>query len=466
MSHSLNKQNLTLSEFLSYIQKNFYLDLRSLALFRVGLGLIILQNLWSSIPYLDTFYGPNGLCPLSDPVIKKNLCYSLFALGDSHLFLVSMILVFAFFAVLLTLGLWTRAATTACLVLHMSLLNRGPMYLNSGDMVLKIFLMWGLFLPLGQVFSLDSRMSPKARPMPLRYASAATVCLILQIAVIYIENGFEKSDALWAPGYTAVHFALGLRDMAKPFAMVLLPHYNLLKVASFLVLNLERYAFFLIALPFFPGLFRIFLIVAFTVFHVMIDLTLDVGWFSWVMLTGLSALIPSVFWDFVRKKKTLEGQYHKKNNLLFLLFTLVLFQSIKQSDLAPFSRKQLPSPIQKVMSSLNFKQRWKMFAPKPPFLCYTVYIYPIYKKVEGCSYPSRMVPLEGKNFHRWIKYLWNFREKKYKGLLYQKHLKAYLIREWNDKNPGKPIEDLEIIAKEEYYQIKTVGYYFTGWILL
>ena len=450
----------------SYLQKNYYLDLRSLAVFRVGLGLVILRSLWTLAPYLDAFYGPNGLCPLSDPEIKKNLYYSLFALSDSRIFLVTVFSVFAFFALLLTFGLWTRVATAACLLLQLSLINRGPMYLNHSYIVIKCFLMWGLFLPLGARFSLDSRLRREAQPMPLRYVSAATVCLILQIAFIYISNGFEKSDALWSQEYTALHFALGSRAYGKPLATLLLPHYDLLRALCFLTLNMERYAFFLIALPFFPGLFRIFLIVAFTVFHIMIHLTMNVGWFSFAMIAGLSALVPSAVWDFFRKKKTLGDKYQKKYNALFLLLALVFLQTFTQSNRASFSKSKQPLPIKKMIASLGLRQRWNMFAPRPASISYTIYIYPIYQKVEGAAYPARMIPLESTKLRRCIKYLENLRNKKYRGLLYPKHLKAYLIREWNKKYPEEPVKDLEIIAREEYYQIKTMDYYFTGWVLL
>ena len=219
-------------------------------------------------------------------------------------------------------------------------------------------------------------------------------------------------------------------------------------------------------LPFFPGLIRGFLIAAFTAFHIVIHLTMNVGWFSMVMVAGLCALIPSAAWDHFEKKKNLEVKYHKKFNVVFLFLALILLQTVLQSDLAPFSRSHLPRPVQKAMLSLGLSQKWNLFAPGPAPKSYTFYVYPTYKKVWGSAYPARMIPLESTKLRRCIKYLENFRQKKYGELLYSKYLKAYLIREWNEKNPRKPLSDVEIIAKEERYRIKTVDYIVTGWVLL
>ena len=49
------------SILLKYIKEIFYLDLRSLAVFRIGLGLTILYNLYSLYSDIDVFYGPRGI---------------------------------------------------------------------------------------------------------------------------------------------------------------------------------------------------------------------------------------------------------------------------------------------------------------------------------------------------------------------------------------------------------------------
>ena len=118
------------------------LDLRSLALFRVCLGLILLADLGIRAGDLHPHYTDAGVLRADE--------------------------------IALLVGFYTRAATFLSFVLLLSLHNRNPLVLHGGDSLLRLLLFWSLLLPLGACWSLDRRLGLEPPPPGDAAASAAT----------------------------------------------------------------------------------------------------------------------------------------------------------------------------------------------------------------------------------------------------------------------------------------------------
>ena len=65
---------------------------------------------------------------------------------------------------MLVLGWKTRFATIASWVLLLSLQNRNTMILSGEDNLALLLLFWGMFLPLGARYSVDSALDSNAAP--------------------------------------------------------------------------------------------------------------------------------------------------------------------------------------------------------------------------------------------------------------------------------------------------------------
>ncbi len=275
----------------AYITNIFSLDLRSLALFRIGLGLVSLYNLVDIFPHLDYFFGPLGFYGLD--VIGPPSYWSIHALSDRMDFVQALFILHMVFSVMLLVGYKTRLATIVCWAMTLSLFNRVPAMAFGGDEVLRAALLWGMFLPLGRRFSVDERFDRSGTDVNDAYFSVATTGLICQLIIIYLINGFGKTDPAWSD-YTALLYVLHY-TLAKPWGAQFLAHPGLLIFFAWLTIYLECYGTLLLLMPS-TVFFRSILIVAFVIFHVLIDYALKVGWFSGIMCVFWSVLIPSAWW--------------------------------------------------------------------------------------------------------------------------------------------------------------------------
>lgn len=300
-------------------KKNFSLDIRSLALFRVGIGFILLYDfLFHRLPYFTLFYTEDGLLPIS---YLLNRLHYWWAKGSSLNFVYSgsgyqmllFILAVCFFGMLL-LGYKTKWAVFGSWLLFVSFYSRNGMVMHSGDVIIKLCLFWCLCLPLGDYFSIDSvlkknRNSPSQPIIKNPHSKCKTVfsfnsfAFISQILIIYIVTYLAKgSGSKWADG-TALYYAMWRRishrtilgDLLMEYASGILP---LLTYMSYYFIEGIIPVLFLFLGFFWP--YRIFAIVMMCGFHVMIATFLYIGFFPWTCVVMWLALLPSEFWDKIK----------------------------------------------------------------------------------------------------------------------------------------------------------------------
>jgi hypothetical protein len=130
------------------------IDLRSLAALRVALALLLLCDLATRAPWLRLHHSDEGVWPRG--VADAPWHFSLYRLGG--LGTASVLHAVAALCALLLLAGWrTRLATAASWLLLVSLQVANPLLTNNGDILLRMLLLWGMFLPLGARWSLDAR---------------------------------------------------------------------------------------------------------------------------------------------------------------------------------------------------------------------------------------------------------------------------------------------------------------------
>jgi hypothetical protein len=171
--------------------------------------------------------------------------------------------------------------------------------MQGGDHLIRMLLFWGIFLPLGACFSVDAARSAD-HPAPRRVLSPGTVAYILQLCIVYWFAAAWKWAPEWRTEGTAVYLALEVDSFTTRFGLFLLQFPELLRYLTYSSLYLETLGPVLLFLPFAVGLQRMLAIAAFTMFHIGLALTLDLGNFPWVCMAGWVALLPSSFWDKVQ----------------------------------------------------------------------------------------------------------------------------------------------------------------------
>ena len=305
------------------IRQTLGFDRRSMAVFRICLGLMLLVDLLLRSQTLTAMYTDDGyftrdLAEIMNKDIEFNYgvehttYWSLYHISGSYEFQVFLFWVAAVFAAMLILGAWTRVATIASWVLLASLQDRNPLILTSGDSLLKMMLFWSMFIPLGSIWSVDAWRRKKAPPAKSYVASVATFGMIVQLFCMYFFAGLAKWNEIWHTG-DAMQYVLRLNIYATSFGQSLLEYPTMLKLVTWATLWGE------LILPWFmflPGLvvriygrsllnisgttLRMFLIVAFWILHISIAMSMEIGLFCYISMLAWLPMIPGKFWNWVR----------------------------------------------------------------------------------------------------------------------------------------------------------------------
>ncbi len=276
----------------------FYCDLRSLALLRMCLGLLIMADLALRARHLVAHYTDLGAAPSALILDEYGFaCYfSLhWWLSGSVTAEAGAFLAGGLAAAALLLGFRTRLATIACWYLQASLLTRTPLVHTAGDRTLLLLLFWSMFLPLGARWSLDSRRRPLAASNV--HVSVATFAILLQVCFIYWFSVVLKLQVpMWREGY-AVNFALTRDSYATAFAVWLRQYHGLMEV-----LTLGTLAWELLgpALPFIPKLTapgRVMAVVGSCVLHLSFAVCMNLGIFAFISSAAWMVFLPTALWD-------------------------------------------------------------------------------------------------------------------------------------------------------------------------
>src|SRR5690348_8190020 len=218
----------------------FGIDLRTLALFRICLALIILLDLAMRARDLTAHYSDYGVLPRA--ALLGDIGYrfpSLHLISGSPKFEALLFIFSGLLALALLVGYRTRIATILCWLLALSLQARNPALMQGGDMLLYLLLFWGIFLPLDARFSVDAALNEEAQKAPDAFFSIATMGLLVQAMCVYTFGALLKTSPAWIPDGTAVYYALHLDYIITPFGVWLGQFGTLLQFLTYFVWSLE-----------------------------------------------------------------------------------------------------------------------------------------------------------------------------------------------------------------------------------
>ena len=295
----------------SFLAQWIGIDARALAWFRVALGAILLVDLTIRSHDLAAMYTDAGFFSVADAREYFSRTgdawrWSLHLLSGSVDFQALLFAAAAIFAGMMLVGYRTRLATVVSWVLLTSLHNRSPLLLNGGDVLLRMLLFWGMFLPLGRAWSLDALRRARrwsagnqqdvgaASPTVV---SVATAALLIQICVMYAATGLYKLQAdSWRDGHAMIR-SLAYEPYSRPMADVVMTQPWLVRGLGVAVPWMEIVAPLLLLLPWVGRYARLPVVAALALMHVGIEMCMTVGLFSYVSLIGLIAFLPASVFD-------------------------------------------------------------------------------------------------------------------------------------------------------------------------
>jgi hypothetical protein len=301
------------------------LDTRTLGLFRIGFGLLLIGNLLDRTGFfgddLVSFYSNDGIWPnhyalFLPPTPGYWSLLSGFSTPTEVRLAMAVILVIY---VAYTLGLWTRVMQVLALLALESVNFRFLLPQHGGTVVMNIIALWTVFIPLGDRFSLDALLKSLSHHdertgealsrrawlegLPTTRSGLAVFGVFFNFAAIYFFNTVHKVGDSWRDG-SAVHYLLWQNRMATSLAEVVRLHEPgfLSPALTYGTLVLEGSLVVLLLSPFLQEKLRPLALACIWGLHGGIAMMTTLGPFSYSMMTfGLLTVTPGL-WDWLEQR--------------------------------------------------------------------------------------------------------------------------------------------------------------------
>jgi hypothetical protein len=294
--------------FRKWASQMFGIDLRTLAVMRIGIAISLLVDLWMRARDLEAHYSDNGIFPLS--MIDGATFPSFFHMSDLSIHVLSgavwyqavLFIIEAALAVLLLVGYHTRIVTVGSWLLLVSMHTRNPLVMTGGDTLLRMLVFWGMFLPLGARYSIDSALNVSLSKRRTRIADAASFAMMVQVLCMYFMSGLLKNHDMWHVDGSAVYYALCLDMLTTRTGQYLLDFPMLLRGLTFFTLFLELAAPAVVFMPWRNAGFRFVFFLLFFGMHVGFWICMWIGVFPFVGMVAVSVFVPSMVWDWIGEK--------------------------------------------------------------------------------------------------------------------------------------------------------------------
>ena len=281
------------------ISSLFRIDIRTLALFRILISIIVLTDLGIRSGDLQTMYSDSGVIPVElvrNHFILTTWRWSLFWIDGSIYFQAGLFVLSALFVFALLIGFYTRTATIGSWVLLTSLYNRVPFAVSGADTLLIILLFWSMFLPLGRCWSVDALLHKQYIRTEKTFLSGATVAILIQVFLLYFCTGCYKAFYHSQPGMLLQN-TFEWADYNRPLGDFLRSYPTFLKIFSWGTIVFEVLAPWLLFSPWKTTSVRLCTLLGLVAMHIGIELTLSVALFSYIAATGFCLFLPTAFWD-------------------------------------------------------------------------------------------------------------------------------------------------------------------------
>jgi hypothetical protein len=280
-------------------------DGEALSLFRILLGLLLLVNLYFNlVPYLIDFFSDMGIYTRAVNAETHRLAdwRSVLQFCEEPWQLCLFIAVFTISLVCFIFGYQTKLANWVVFICFYSIYYRGLIFTSGGDMLLRLFILWCLFLPLNRFWSVDAALNRAPRDVPIPRALKAGVRA--QILLLYFFGAVYK--LIGAPWQNGTAPALAMHDGAQGTVLgsmlaenipLLIPPINYGIIVFQLLFGLLVYS------PYFNRITRPIALAGAFLMHVSFIFLLNIGVFPYICIAYLVLLFPNEWWETLLAKR-------------------------------------------------------------------------------------------------------------------------------------------------------------------
>lgn len=267
------------------------IDTRSLAVFRIFLGALIIGDLLSRSRNFHFYYTDDGVVTQELAEWWTGEGFSFFFYTSDPSLIALLFAIHGLVALQLIVGYKTRLATILSFLFVISLDHHNPLVLSYADTLFRLLFFWAIFLPLGERWSVDA--VHRKRDYRTNFVGLAGLLAMAQMITMYFVNGLNKfpSDQ-WQTG-EGTPLVFGIDEMTYFIGDTMRNVPFLLEIGGQLWFTLLLASPFLLLLA---GRWRLPLVTLFMGGHLAFALTVRIGAFAYVALAGLVLFVQTPFW--------------------------------------------------------------------------------------------------------------------------------------------------------------------------
>lgn len=363
----------------------FYVDLRTLGLFRILLASLLCFDLGERLLNVRLYYTDLGILPRAaiDETLGSSIAWTSlhYHTGASVGLQSCMLLLALAIAISLLVGYQTRLSTLLTWGLIVSLNRRVPIMCSGGDETIRLLLFWSFFLPTGARFSVDQwRRIRRGEPIGTdnQFCSIGSAAILLQVCFVYWFTAILKLSPAWLEG-TAVKTALELDFNTRPIAAWFAEQTSLTFVMTYLTLFVEGCMPFVALSPWYNTFCRWVAIVTMVGLHLGIAILMCIGIFPFASMVSWTVFVPSATWDWLYRRmgRTVSVAGSEEASpwqfetcrpvqvVVALVLLLAFTYNLLGLDQLKRRGVVIPAPLELLACGLRVDQRWGMYAPTP-----------------------------------------------------------------------------------------------------
>lgn len=277
----------------------FGVDPRSLAAFRIGLGLLVLADAWLRTFDLMPMYTDHGIAHRADVVVQywflHEHAFSLHTAAGSVPWIALLFALQYLAGAALVLGWHARKAAAVGFFLVSGAQLRN-LYIGEGyDALIRMFLLWSIFAPTATVWSVDARNRQGPAPAVLR--DVGSLAVAVQILLVYAGTGWAKYQVdVWRTG-EALWLHLQSDFFVTRFGRYLGGYPSVCRALTLTTLWAELLWPVVLVVPVKVGPVRSAGLLGLMALTFGFWLGLDVDLFPAAGAVGLAVWLPAWFWD-------------------------------------------------------------------------------------------------------------------------------------------------------------------------
>ncbi len=276
----------------AFLRSRLAIDTRSLAVFRIMLGLLIIGDVLARSRNFHFYYTDDGVVTQELAEWWTGEAFSFFYYTSDPTIIGALFATHAFVAFLLIVGYKTRLVTILSFLFVISLDHHNPLVLSYADTLFRLLFFWAIFLPLGERWSVDA--VHRSRDPRTVFVGLAGLFAMVQMIKMYFINGIHKFPSdLWQTG-EGTPKVMGIDEMTYFLGDTLRQVPFLLEIGGQLWFYLLLSSPFLLVLA---GRWRLPFVALLMGGHASFAISVRIGAFAYVALAGLLLFVQTPFWE-------------------------------------------------------------------------------------------------------------------------------------------------------------------------